>query len=94
MIDKNSIIVQKTKIDDEFSKYGCSNDVNGLQKATQYFEPMLTQFYEDLSLYLIEAKEQEKDKNVEFEDSVKWFYYRIVTKRNRGHLFKNFLVEY
>ena len=93
MESKEKLIALREKIDKEYSEYDLKNTDNDLERATQYFDEMLTDFYEKVPIYLIERSENEKGKQLPYRESINYFYYQIRPPRYSMHLYKNYLQE-
>lgn len=92
----DEIIVLKQKIDKDFWlwQYEGNDKYNDLERTVKIFEPILTEFYEDLSLYLSERYEMELGMNLPYVDRVDRFYHTIQPHRHRQHIINNYLQEY
>lgn len=92
----DELIALKKKIDRDFWiwQHDGNDKYSDLETTVKLFELVLSEFYEDLSLYLIERYESEMGKNIAYKDRVDRFYHIVQPHRHRQHIINNYIQEF
>lgn len=83
----------KNEIEVAYNNYPCAQNIEELNREVNHFRPMLDEFYDELSIYLINRYEMELNSDIDYRDSVDSFYNRI-TRFGYNHLYLNRLEKF